>query len=294
MIWVEKRDVIFGKKIINHIVLFYYIFNVKASDTLSKGNDIVILIWTRIEIPPFIYMDKERMKNCFYNNCVITANKSYFKKVKDFDVILFHVVDLDLSKFLVPEERSEKQKYIFVSHEPVDLYGIPTPVDYYNGLFNLTWTYKFESDVILRYLVIKNKKGEVIGPKKDMHWIDFDHMKPTSEKIKRKLQTKYKAAVWFVTHCVTPGSREIYVQRLSGELKKYNLDIDIYGHCGELKCTQGNENCHVVVETDYYFYLAFENSLCEDYVTEKVLTATKHFAVPIVYGGANYTRYVVG
>lgn len=294
MICIVKRDEFYRKELINHIVLFYFIFNVKESETLSKGNDIVILIWTRIEIPPFVYMDKEKMKKCFYNNCVYTANVLHFKRVKDFDVILFHVVDLDLSKLVIPKERSENQKYIFVSHEPVDLYGIPSPTDYYNGLFNLTWTYKFESDVILRYIIVKNRKGEVIGPKKDMHWMDFDDMKPISEKIKRKLQTKYKAAVWFVTHCETPGLREMYVHQLNDELEKYDLNIDIYGHCGPLKCTQGNENCHVVVETDYYFYLAFENSLCEDYVTEKVLTATKHFAVPIVYGGANYTRYVVG
>lgn len=54
-----------------------------------------------------------------------------------------------------------------------------------------------------------------------------------------------------------------------------------------------SEHCYALIESDYYFYLAFENSFCEDYVTEKILTATQHYAVPVVYGGANYSRYVI-
>ncbi|KAJ8728733.1 hypothetical protein PYW07_006429 [Mythimna separata] len=35
-----------------------------------------------------------------------------------------------------------------------------------------------------------------------------------------------------------------------------------------------------------------ENSFDEDYVTEKLLTALQHNMVPIVYGGADYTRFL--
>lgn len=116
-------------------------------------------------------------------------------------------------------------------------------------------------------------------------------MKPISKYVKTKLQTKSKAAAWFVSNCCTPSHRELYVLRLRNELSKYKLEIDQYGKCSVLQCHQSNmDECHAILESDYYFYLSFENSLHEDYVTEKVLTAVEHFSVPIVYGGANYTR----
>lgn len=123
--------------------------------------------------------------------------------------------------------------------------------------------------------------------------MDVSHMKPVTKKIKRKLQSKSKAVAWFVTHCSTPSKRGEYVQNLTVELNKYELKVDIYGYCGNLECIKDDETCHIMLETDYYFYLDCENSLCEDYVTEKVLTATKHFTVPIVYGGADYNRLVI-
>ena len=37
------------------------------------------------------------------------------------------------------------------------------------------------------------------------------------------------------------------------------------------------------------FYLAFENSKCDDYVTEKFFATSKMDIVPIVMGGSNYS-----
>nr|XP_037877562.1 alpha-(1,3)-fucosyltransferase C-like [Bombyx mori] len=47
-----------------------------------------------------------------------------------------------------------------------------------------------------------------------------------------------------------------------------------------------------MIREKYYFYLSFENSFGEDYVTEKLLHALEFDAVPVVYGGANYTRFM--
>ena len=41
-------------------------------------------------------------------------------------------------------------------------------------------------------------------------------------------------------------------------------------------------------ERNYKFYLAFENSICPDYVTEKFFNTLLFSTVPIVYGGADY------
>ena len=40
----------------------------------------------------------------------------------------------------------------------------------------------------------------------------------------------------------------------------------------------------------YKFYLSFENSVCNDYVTEKFYEILAHDLVPVVYGGINYAK----
>lgn len=47
-----------------------------------------------------------------------------------------------------------------------------------------------------------------------------------------------------------------------------------------------------MLDTVYWFYLSFENSLCVDYVTEKLYNALEHHIVPVVFGGADYNRFM--
>lgn len=42
-----------------------------------------------------------------------------------------------------------------------------------------------------------------------------------------------------------------------------------------------------MLSKDQKFYLSFENSLCIDYVTEKLFNILNYDIIPIVYGGAN-------
>jgi hypothetical protein len=42
------------------------------------------------------------------------------------------------------------------------------------------------------------------------------------------------------------------------------------------------------IESEYKFYLAFENSICTDYISEKFFYTLRYNIVPIVFGGANY------
>ena len=46
------------------------------------------------------------------------------------------------------------------------------------------------------------------------------------------------------------------------------------------------------IASNYQFYLAFENSLCKDYATEKLFRALASDLVPVVMGGANYSNIV--
>lgn len=46
------------------------------------------------------------------------------------------------------------------------------------------------------------------------------------------------------------------------------------------------------MEGKYFFYLSFENSLCKDYLTEKVFNIMQYDIVPVVYGGSNYSNHL--
>ena len=67
------------------------------------------------------------------------------------------------------------------------------------------------------------------------------------------------------------------------------MDVDIYGECGDFQCSRHNETaCYLSMEKNYKFYLSFENSICDDYVTEKYFNILKYDVIPVVYGGADY------
>ncbi|KFM73647.1 Alpha-(1,3)-fucosyltransferase C, partial [Stegodyphus mimosarum] len=90
---------------------------------------------------------------------------------------------------------------------------------------------------------------------------------------------------WLVSNCKTPSRREIYVK----ELTKY-VKVDIYGKCGKKVCPmQKVIDCYKWLSKRCKFYLSFENSICEDYVTEKLFYTLLTDMVPIVRGGVNYS-----
>lgn len=61
--------------------------------------------------------------------------------------------------------------------------------------------------------------------------------------------------------------------------------MDIYGFCGSLECTRRNVSCFKLLDRDYKFYLAFENSNCRDYITEKFyVNSLQYNVLPIVMG----------
>jgi alpha-1,3-fucosyltransferase len=86
-----------------------------------------------------------------------------------------------------------------------------------------------------------------------------------------------------VSHCPTISKREDYVT----ELQKY-IPVDVYGKCGTLDCPPKSD-CRKMIARDYKFYLAFENSKCLDYATEKLFDTLRTDIVPVVMGGANYS-----
>jgi alpha-1,3-fucosyltransferase len=60
----------------------------------------------------------------------------------------------------------------------------------------------------------------------------------------------------------------------------------ILGKCGTIPCANrtGTFPCDYNISKDYKFYLSFENSICTDYVTEKLFNTMMLPIVPIVMG----------
>lgn len=279
------------------ILSVFHIFYVSAFH--EKRSDLFyILIATHRNTQPFdkltVGQDAFSTSACDFKNCFIADNVSYFEDAKKFDAILFNAVDLynDSEALLPPNTRSNHQKYIFVSTESAT--NIPIRQGDFDGYFNWTWTYRLDSDIPFRNIVISNGFGELIGPNKNMHWLDTDKMAPPSSYTMNVLRKKCVAAAWFASNCEANNRRLEFAYKLKIELNKYGERLDIYGPCGHLDCPKDGleQSCHDMIARDYFFYLAFENTFSVDYVTDNLLTPLKYFAVPIVYGGANYTRYV--
>lgn len=265
---------------------------VESQETKQPGM-IYVLVWTKMQREPFKrwkHRNSFATTHCKIKNCFICTDRDYFNDIMLFDIVLFNAIDLTEKD--LPAARSDNQIYVFVSTESVANY--PQSAESFNNFFNYTWTYKFNSDIVYTYFVVRNKhrRGKIIGPAEHVHWMNTTKMRPVSNCIKNRLRNKTVAAAWFVTNCLAIN-RLNYAHALNMELYKYNLRLDIYGACGYRRCLINNASfCFGMIETDYYFYLSFENSFCQDYVTEKLLNALGHYAVPVVLGGADYSRYV--
>lgn len=90
-----------------------------------------------------------------------------------------------------------------------------------------------------------------------------------------------------MSHCNTFSKRENLVKKL----QKF-IGVDIYGDCGTLSCELNAIECDEMMNLTYKFYFAFENSLCIDYLTEKLYRTIKNFVIPVIYSGADLSRFL--
>lgn len=115
-------------------------------------------------------------------------------------------------------------------------------------MINWTATYRHDSDIVIPYA----------------RWAYFNPSVTQVKQLNRNYSLhKTKQVAMIVSNCNTDNKRLLYAK----ELGKY-INVDVYGDCEGLKNTK-SDNFLQILEQDYKFYLAFENSNCIDYVTEK-------------------------
>ena len=241
--------------------------------SISSRNK-VILIWTMWfhlrgtwgEIPEGILSCAQYNINV---SCRITYNKDEYEHS---DLVVFHGRGRDFTLDNLPDvsKRSPHQRWVYYLREPPTRSGLlnnPTLGKHLNGLFNWTMTYKLDSDIDFRL-------GRIVpGEFPDKHITQTGGI-----------------AVAVISSC--QQSRMKYIS----EMQKY-IPVHVYGKCGtyNLKCPRAHGGaCFHKLKGKYKFYLAFENSICKDYVTEKLyVNALQHNMLPVVINAANFSDSTV-
>ncbi|RNA18621.1 alpha-(1-3)-fucosyltransferase C-like [Brachionus plicatilis] len=202
---------------------------------------------------------------CPVYNCEITNDKT---KYNQSDLVVFHA----RTNFQFPHYRLRDQRWIFAEFES----PIHSPnYTKFNNIFNFTNTYRVESAF---------SRSSSSGYRM-FEWgrnFSFDEKKDFS-----KGKTGFAAAV--ISHCKANSGRDIFINKL-----KQFIPISIYGKCGK-NCTDKFKffsKCKHYIGKNYKFYLSFENSICNGYITEKFFEILRYDIIPIVLGGGQYAKFV--
>jgi len=191
-------------------------------------------------------------EKCPVSSCVIATQR---KESSTADLIVFK------DHFTMPGiDRNQDQIWMmFMLESPLH-----TQVFKHPTVFNWTATYRSDSTVVAPY----------------ERWQYYNENVKTRVQEVNYATNKTKKVAWFVSNCGAKNGRLEYARNLSNF-----IDVDIYGSCGSKRCPRSSEECTKMLDTDYKFYLAFENSNCKDYITEKFyVNGLKHNVLPIVMG----------
>lgn len=178
-----------------------------------------------------------RKKNCLVNRCYM-MEPSHTPHQTDAVLVM--------QSSNAPKKRPLDQIWIFYALEsPVHLPSFSSA----KYLFNWTATYRHDSTIVTPYA----------------KWYKYKNVNENNISIINYAENKTKMVAWFVSNCGASNGRLSYAKNLSNYIQ-----VDIYGGCGTKQCPKDNvKECAALLKRDYKFYLAFENSNCRDYITEK-------------------------
>ena len=238
--------------------------SVQGGDNVSKLSKSTYLI-TWFKRPEIVNYNRKTVQvlECEFNNCYVTDDTS---QVNNSDVLLFYHNVMPRNP---PEGLSLTPKWVFVTYE--------APHNTHRGWLNSKWKNKFDWTMTYR------STSEIFSPYGLIVATEKIPIKNYSEIFRKKT----KDVLWIVSHCSTESKREKYVRQM-----KKIIQVDIFGSCGKkIDC---RERCRRQYSKNYKFYLAFENSLCDDYMTEKVFDLYTEGVdmLPVIRGAPNSKLYL--
>ncbi|XP_019219795.1 alpha-(1,3)-fucosyltransferase 9-like [Oreochromis niloticus] len=228
------------------------------SNKINK-NVTIVLIW----MWPFGRTFNLNICSSLFNidGCFITTDKNFYSKANG---VIIHNRDIRTDLSNLPQyKRPSFQKWIWMNSEsPSHSSQLPGLAN----LFNLTLNYRQDADIQVPYgyIVPAESQENFIPPKKN------------------------KLICWIVSNWNQNHKRVKYYNELSK-----HVEIQTYGRAfGKYISDQD----YFPTITSCKFYLAFENSIHKDYITEKLYNPLLVGTVPVVLGPPrqNYENFIQG
>ncbi|XP_076139219.1 4-galactosyl-N-acetylglucosaminide 3-alpha-L-fucosyltransferase 9-like [Alosa pseudoharengus] len=199
------------------------------------------------------------------DGCVITDDRSRFGAANA--ILFFHKsIARDLSNLPTALPRPPFQKWIWYNAESPTNTVKEAGLD---SLFNLTLTYRRDSDITSRYelSIVRGQSEQFTLPRKD------------------------KLVCWILSNSMTGTGASTQLMYYH-ELRKH-IRVTLYGKAAAGAIPLRDEDYYSTIGS-CKFYLAFENSIHEDYITEKLNGPMVAGTVPVVLGTSreNYEQYV--
>jgi len=213
-----------------------------------------------------------REAGCPVWQCETTDNRA---SPESYDAVVFHQRSWYTSD--LPKKRSPHQRYVFWSRESPGWRLVNT--DHMAGFFNWTISYRWDSDIVFPYSWFSPVNESYVPMKPDPDTLKRLKAETASPGAVNYAKNKTKLAAWFVSNCDNHSARDEFVKFL-----KTFIEVDVYGQCGDYECPRSNEEgCRLMLKREYKFYMALENTLCADYVTEKFYGHIKYNVIPVVF-----------
>lgn len=239
---------------------------------LIPEDKIPILIWWTEDLFPHDRKQRKHVIACQKGSCVTSIDRG-LKNDPATRAFMFYGTDLRADDLPLPRkpwdewalfhEESPKNNWMLTYEDAL-------------SLFNHTATFRRESDYPLSTHYIQDLRD----------WTDTPAI-PIDEKNRLQTEKGLAPIVYVQSDCYTPSDRETYMK----ELMKH-INIDSYGRCLNNRKMPEEINGFIKLQSqEYYkflaqykFNIAFENAICNDYMTEKLFRPFEVGAVPVVMG----------
>jgi len=192
--------------------------------------------------------------------CELTFDR---ERLSQADVVVFHIPSLSSS---TTARKWPGQRWVAMSMESDVNY--PQLLDEsLMAMFDLTMTYRLDSDVPSPYLNLAIAEAMRTPP---------------------RAKTEPAPAVYIASNWRDRSGRTEYVRELMR-----HMPVDSYGKCLQNRTFREDRGQSTKLETisAYRFTLAFENSISQDYVTEKFFDSLIAGSVPVYLGAPNVADF---
>ncbi|XP_067930579.1 glycoprotein 3-alpha-L-fucosyltransferase A-like [Watersipora subatra] len=211
-------------------------------------------------------------EDCQYSNCVFRHSLNNISYAQQADVLIFGPNYEQITLQVPAEVRQRQLWFVFSLESPAFSHNRFNKVI---NSFNGSMTYSPHSiPAHFPYGLMKQKADN------------------TSEGGVDYAKNKTKGAYAYVSNCYSHQYNRLETMR---HLLTY-VNGDIFGSCtNQQPCPRKGDDftCEAKVHPQYRFYLAFENSLCKDYITEKFWKTLENrgYFIPVALGGLSIEEY---